>query len=129
MHRLNKIEIMFLVLITVFSLTACGKKEVFQGNIVADDTYYDMTFDWLDTAYTYDIYMEQGDSMDVFLEKERGKVSVVIQMGDEEPVYQGDNMIPSSFAVNIKETGKYTVNISGQKAKGHIKISRQKGLQ
>lgn len=120
---------MFLVLTTVFSLTACGKKEVFQGNIVADDTYYDMTFDWLDTAYTYDIYMEQGDSMDVFLEKERGKVSVVIQMGDEEPVYQGDNMIPSSFAVNIKETGKYTVNISGQKAKGHIKISRQKGLQ
>ena len=129
MRSLNKIEILCLAMIAVFSVSACGKKEVFKGNIVADDAYYDMTFDWLNTAYTYDMYLEQGDSIEVFLEKERGKVSVLIQTGDEEPVYQGDDRAPSSFVVNIKETGNYTVKISGQKAKGHISFSRQTGLQ
>ena len=128
MRSLNKIKILCLAMIAVFSVSACGKKEVFKGNIVADDAYYDMTFDWLNTAYTYDMYLEQGDSIEVFLEKERGKVSVLIQTGDEEPVYQGDDRAPSSFVVNIKETGNYTVKISGQKAKGHISFSRQTGL-
>lgn len=129
MRNLNKMEVLFFALIAVFSLTACGKKEAFQGNIAEDDTCYDMTFDWLDTAYTYDIYLETGDSIEVLLEKERGKVSLLIQIGDEEPLYQGDDMEPSTFAVNIKETGNYTVKIIGQKAKGHIRISGQKGLQ
>lgn len=129
MRSMNKMKILCFALIAVFSVTACGKKEVFKGNVVADDTYYDMTFDWLNTAYTYDMYLEQGDSIEIFLEKERGKVSVFIQTGDEEPVYQGDDMAPSSFVVNIKETGNYTVKISGQKAKGHISFSRQTGLQ
>lgn len=74
-------------------MTACSKKEGFSGNIAADDTYYDMIFDWLDATYTYDMYLEQGDSVEVFLEKERGNVSAVIQLGDEEPVYQGDEIV------------------------------------
>ena len=32
--------------------------------------------------------LEQGDSIEIFLEKERGKVFVLIQIGDGEPVYQ-----------------------------------------
>lgn len=49
-----------------------------------------------------DKWMTDCDSVEVFLEKERGKVSAVIQLGDEESVYQGDDMAASSFAVNIK---------------------------
>ena len=129
MRSLNKIEILCLAMIEVFSVTACGKKEVFKGNIVADNTYYDMTFDWLNAAYTYDMYLEQGECIEVFFEKESGKVSVHIQTGDEEPVYQGDDMVTSSFVVNIKETGNYTLKISGQRAKGHISFSRQTRLK
>ena len=129
MRSLSKIEILLLTMMVFICLTACGKKEAFEGNIVADDTYYDMTFYWLNTAYTYDMYMEQGNSIEVLLEKERGKVSVLIQSKDEEPVYQGDDMEPSSFAVNIKKTGNYTVKITGQEARGHISFLRQTGLQ
>lgn len=129
MHDLHKLKLLFLAIIVVLGLTACSKKEGFSGNIAADDTYYDMIFDWLDATYTYDMYLEQGDSVEVFLEKERGNVSAVIQLGDEEPVYQGDDMAASSFAVNIKQTGNYTVKITGREAKGHISFSRQTGLQ
>lgn len=125
MRSLSKIEILLLTMMAFICLTACGKKGAFKGNIVADNTYYDMTFYWLNTAYTYDMYLEQGDSIEVLLEKERGKVSVLIQSKDEEPVYQGDDMEPSSFAVNIKKTGNYTVKITGQEARGHISFSRQ----
>lgn len=107
MRSMNKMKILCFALTAVFSVTACGKKEVFKRNIVADDTYYDMTYDWLNTAYTYDMYLEQGGSIEIFLEKERGKVSVLIQIGDDEPVYQGDDMTPSSFVVNIKKTGNF----------------------
>lgn len=129
MHILHKIKMLFLAIIVALGLTACSNQDGFAGNIVADDTYYDMTFDWLNTTYTYDMYLEQGDGIEVFLEKERGKVSVLIQCEDEEVVYQGDDMEPSSFAVNIKETGNYTVKITGKEAKGHISFSRQTGLQ
>lgn len=129
MRSLSKVEILLLTMMAFICLTAYGKKEAFKGNIVADDAYYDMTFDWLNTAYTYDMNLEQGDSIEVFLEKERGKVAVLLQNKDEEPVYQGDDMESSSFAVNIKETGNYTVKITGQEAKGHISFSRQIGLQ
>lgn len=129
MHILHKFKMLFLVIIVALGLTACSNQDGFAGNIVADDTYYDMTFDWLNTTYTYDMYLEQGDGIEVFLEKERGKVSVLIQCEDEEVVYQGDDMEPSSFAVNIKETGNYTVKITGKEAKGHISFSRQTGLQ
>lgn len=129
MHILHKIKMLFLAIIVALGLTACSNQDGFAGNIVADDTYYDMTFDWLNTTYTYDMYLEQGDGIEVFLEKERGKVSVLIQCEDEEAVYQGDDMEPSSFAVNIKETGNYTVKITGKEAKGHISFSRQTGLQ
>ena len=129
MYVLHKIKMLFLVIIVAIGLTACSNQDGFAGNIVADDTYYDMTYDWLNTTYTYDMYLEQGNSIEVFLEKERGKVSVLIQSEDEEAVYQGDDMEPSSFAVNIKETGNYTVKITGQEAKGHISFSRQTGLQ
>ena len=128
MYVLHKIKMLFLAIIVALGLTACSNQDGFAGNIVADDTYYDMTFDWLNTTYTYDMYLEQGDGIEVFLEKERGKVSVLIQCKDEEAVYQGDNMEPSSFAVNIKETGNYTVKITGREAKGHISFSRQTGL-
>lgn len=129
MYVLHKIKMLFLAIIVASGLTACSNQDGFAGNIVADDTYYDMTYDWLNTTYTYDMYLEQGDSIEVFLEKERGKVSVLIQSEDEEAVYQGDDMEPSSFAVNIKKTGNYTVKITGQEAKGHISFSRQIGLQ
>lgn len=88
-----------------------------------------MAFLIIHATYTYDMYLEQGNSVEVFLEKERGNVSAVIQLGAEEPVYQGDDMAASSFAVNIKETGNYTVKITGREAKGHISFSRQTGLQ
>ena len=51
MHGFHKIRLLFLASIVVLGLTACSKKEGFSGNIAADDTYYDMIFDWLDATY------------------------------------------------------------------------------
>ena len=41
---LNRKRILMIVYIAVMLLTACGNRTGFQGEIVADETYYDMTF-------------------------------------------------------------------------------------
>lgn len=55
MRILSKIEILLLTMMAFICLTACGKKGAFKGNIAAEDTYYDMTFYWLNTVYIYDM--------------------------------------------------------------------------
>ena len=112
---MNKMKILCFALIAVFSVTACGKKEVFKGNIVADDTYYDMTFDWLNTAYTYDMYLEQGDSIEIFLEKEKGKTRLTALNSRDSAEWilspAVDNLINRNFSA-FKPNEKWLTDIT-----------------
>lgn len=128
---MNKIKrYMMMAAIAVMSVVsaACGMDEnaVFRGSKTGDENHFDIDFEMLNSAYGHELVMEEGEGIEVSIKKESGEISVLIQQGSHEPVYQGDGVQDGEFVVLISETGTYTVSVTGKKAKGHVVFTRQK---
>lgn len=57
----------------------------------------------------------------------RGSLSIKIQKDDEEPIYESNGVFTSNeFDVEIDESGKYTVTVTGKKTKGSVSFHVEK---
>lgn len=124
-----KIKKKFLLMATVallasMLLCACGKPATFDGSKSGDADHFDIEFKALNTSFSHDLEMKAGESIGVSVEKTAGNIAVTIQMGDEDPVYQGNHMETSDFQVGISKDGTYTLTVTGEKAKGHVVMTR-----
>lgn len=121
---------MIMAAIAVMSVVsvACGTNEnaVFNGSKTGDENHFDIDFEILNTTYEHELVMEEGEGIEVSIQKESGEISVLIQQESHDPVYQGDDVQDGEFEVVISETGTYTVSVTGKKAKGHVIFTRQK---
>lgn len=114
-------------ILLVFMLGSCGSLHdaTFSGSKTGDENHYDISFDILNTTYTHDLVMTQGERIRVHVEKESGTITVKIQKGQETPVYEGNGEVATDFYVTIQENGTYTVSVTGKKAKGRVTFQRQ----
>lgn len=114
-------------ILLVFMLGSCGSIDsaTFSGSKTGDENHYDISFGILNTTYTHDLVMTQGERIRVHVEKESGTITVKIQKGQETPVYEGNGEVATDFSVTIPEDGTYTVSVTGKKAKGHVTFQRQ----
>ena len=121
--------IVSMVFITSAMLCACGKPVTFDGSKTGDANHFDIEFEILNSSYSHNLEMKAGESIDVSVEKKAGNISVTIQKGDSDPVYRGSEMGTTNFQVGISEAGTYTLTVSGEKAKGHVVITRKEAVQ
>ena len=71
-----------------------------------------------------DLIVEEGDIINAEIIVEGGNLSFKIQKDDEVPVYEGvDVSFYDEFDVDIKESGMYTVTVTGEKAKESVSIT------
>ena len=112
------------ITLLVAALTGCGNNSTFDGSKTGDAEHFDIEFATLNTSYTHELELEEGDSLDVSVDKEAGDIALTIQCGDEDPVYTGKGMDSTEFKVGINESGVYTITVSGKKAKGHVVVKR-----
>ena len=112
------------ITLIVAALSGCGNNSTFDGSKTGDADHFDIEFATLNTSFTHDIELEEGESLDVSIVKEAGDIALAIQCGDEDPVYTGNGMDSINFQVGINETGVYTITVSGKKAKGHVVVKR-----
>ena len=47
-----------------------------------------------------------------------------IQKENETPIYRGNMLESADFKVGVESSGKYTLTVTGQKAKGHVVLTR-----
>ena len=127
-ERTDMMKKSILRLITVLILGAvlcgCGGSSTFSGSKTGDANHFDINFDILNTSYTHDLNLNAGEKLDVTVEKTTGEISLLIQAGEESPVYQGDNMDSANFQVGIEKAGKYTITVTGKRAAGHVNVTR-----
>ena len=116
---------MIIVLILGTVLSGCREDSVFDGSKTGDDDHYDIDFEMLNTTYSHELDMKAGESIDVSVTSRSGKISIMIAKEKEEPIYRGSDMESSNFNVGIKEGGRYTVSVTGEKAKGHVVFLRR----
>lgn len=109
-------------IILALSLTACGA--AFEGNRTGNDNEFVMDYKVLNKTDSQDLIVEEGDTIHAEIIVEGGSLSFKIQKDDEVPVYEGENVTFSDeFDVNIKESGTYTVSVTGVKAKGSVSFT------
>lgn len=71
-----------------------------------------------------DLIVEERDIINAEIIVEGGNLSFKIQKDDEVPVYEGvDVSFYDEFDVDIKESGMYTVTVTGEKAKESVSIT------
>ncbi len=100
-------------------LTACGTK--FDGSRIGNNREFNMEYRVLNTTETQDLTAESGDTISGKMTVHKGSLSIKIQKGEEEPVYEGSGIsVSDAFDVEIDESGTYTVEVTGKGAKGSV---------
>ena len=115
------------VLIVSMLLSACAQGAAFNGNMTGNKDHFDMTFEILNTSYSHDLEMKEGEALDVTVDVESGDLSLLIQKDDDKPIYQGNRIESAKFQVGIETEGTYTLTVTGRKARGHVIVNRVGG--
>ncbi|WP_026527150.1 hypothetical protein [Butyrivibrio sp. VCD2006] len=113
------------IMLAGIMLCACGKASTFDGSKTGDADQFNLDFETLNTEYSHELEMKEGEKIDVSVERLKGKIAITIQKGDEEPAYRGSDVETSDFQVGIGEEGTYTLTVSGKDAKGHVYLKRK----
>lgn len=124
---MKKIRYVIFLCIIISMLSGCGNKKsaAFNGSRTGDDDHYDISFTILNTTCSHDLEMKQGEKLLVHVEKEAGEIKILIQEGEESPIYEGNGNVAKDFSVGIPKDGTYTVSVNGKEAKGHVTFTRE----
>ena len=115
------------VLIVSTLLCACAQGAAFNGNMTRDKDHFDMTFEILNTSYSHELEMKEGEALEVAVDVESGDLSLLIQKDDDKPIYQGNRIESAKFQVGIESEGTYTLTVIGKKTRGHVIVNRVGG--
>ncbi len=115
------------VLIVSTLLCACAQGAAFNGNMTRDKDHFDMTFEILNTSYSHELEMKEGEALEVTVDVESGDLSLLIQKDDDKPIYQGNRIESAKFQVGIEAEGTYTLTVIGKMARGHVIVNRVGG--
>ena len=119
---MKKIITIFSVIVLITSLTACSPD--FNGSRTGNDKQLIMEYTAFNTTDSQDLVVEAGDTIHVGIVIEDGHLSYKIQKNDDEPIAESESIFFSEeFDVEVKESGTYTVTVTGEKAKGSVKIT------
>lgn len=69
-------------------------------------------------------YAESGDVFVIKTENSEGKIYLTVKMKNSDPVYEG-NIESGEFTVSVSESGRYTVHVEGEGAKGKFEIEKR----
>ena len=116
---MKKIILIVCTLVFLISLTACGTE--FDGSRTGNDSEFIMEYSVLNTTDAQDLTIEDGDTISAKIVVDKGSLSIKIQKDGEEPIYESNEISTSNeFDVEIDESGTYTVEVTGKKAKGSV---------
>ena len=116
---MKKIILIVCTLVFLISLTACGTK--FDGRRTGNDSEFIMEYSVLNTTDAQDLTIEAGDTISAKIVVDKGSLSIKIQKDGEKPIYESNGISTSNeFDVEIDESGTYTVEVTGKKAKGSV---------
>jgi len=113
----------------LFLLTGCGTESVFKGSRVSDASGFRMEYSILNREESADLNLTVGDRLKVSLSHTGGSVDVTVRLEGKGPIYRGNGQQNSDFVLDIAETGRYHISVSGHQAKGNITFTRIPGGQ
>ncbi|MCC0685086.1 hypothetical protein [Clostridioides sp. ZZV14-6345] len=89
-------------------LVSCKYSE-FNGSRTGSDSELVMEYSMFNTTDSQLLTLEKDDVIDVEIVNDSGKLDVVIQEDDKNPVFEGNNLKTSTFQVKVNESGTYKI--------------------
>ena len=117
--------LLFLARIVVFIFYY--DREGFTGSRVKNPDAYLLDIEKMHGTDLHTLELSRGDVLQIQFETEKGELYMEIKAPDGTAIYRGNGKETTEFAVNIRESGVYTVVVEARHAKGTIDIQREEG--
>ena len=112
--------LLFLTGMTVF--LSCSNQEGFTGSRVKNPDSYLLDIEKMNGTDLHTLELHEGDVLQIEFETEKGELYMEIKAPDGTAVYRGNGKETTDFAVNIRESGVYTIVVEARHAKGTIHL-------
>ena len=124
-HGLIALPLLILAGVAVFLL--CTNQEGFTGSRTKNPDEYLLDIEKMNGTDLHTLELQEGDVLQIEFETEKGELYMEIKAPDGTAIYRGNGKETTEFAVNIRESGVYTVVVEARHAKGTIDIQREEG--
>ena len=125
MTKRNKtvlIALPLLILAGVAIFLFCYNQEGFTGSRVKNPDAYLLDIEKMNGTDLHTLELCQGDVLRIRFETVKGELYMEIKAPDGTTVYRGNGKETTEFAVNIRESGIYTVVVEARRAQGTIHV-------
>ena len=122
------IALPLLVLAGIAAFLSCSNREEFTGSRVKNPDAYLLDIERMNGTDLHTLELRQGDVLQIQFETKKGSMYAQIK-ADGTSLYRGNGKETTSFTVNIRETGVYTVVVEARHAKGTLHIHLAEGNQ
>ena len=116
-----------LILAGVAVFLLCTNQEGFTGSRVKNPDAYLLDIEKMNGTDLHTLELREGDVLQIQFETEKGSLYMEIKAPDGTAVYRGNGKETTDFAVNIRESGVYTIVVEARRAKGTIHIRCKEG--
>jgi len=109
-------------LIILTAAAACGKAD-FVGSETANYDMWQVEYSTLNTTKTHEMMLKAGTEMDVVLSNQAGELDVLVTDGQDNTLYEGNNVGAEIFSISIPADGNYHFSITGVGAQGSVSFT------
>ena len=100
----------------------CYNQEGFNGSRVKKPDEYILDIEKMNGTDLHTLELREGDVLQIEFETEKGELYMEIKAPDGTSIYRGNGKETTDFAVNIRESGVYSIVVEARRAKGTIHI-------
>ena len=111
-----------LVLMGVAALLAWSDQEGFTGSRVKNPDAYLLDIRKMHGTDQHTLALHEGDVLRIEFETRKGSLSMEIHAPDGTSIYRGNGTGTTDFAVNIRESGVYTIVVEARHAVGTVHV-------
>ena len=130
MTKRNKtvlIALLLLILAGVAAFLFGYNQEGFTGSRVKNPDEYLLDIEKMNGTDLHTLELHEGDALQIEFETEKGELYMEIKAPDGTAVYRGNGKETTEFAVNIRESGVYTIVVEARHAKGTVHVRLEEG--
>lgn len=115
-----------MVLMLCLSLTACMSVFYFNGSRIGNESSLVMEYSVFDGTDYQILELESGDIIHGEVISQSGKVSAsLVREKSGEVIYREEDIQTSMFRIEIKETGSYRLEVTGENARGSLNFAKE----
>ncbi|WP_341876675.1 hypothetical protein [Defluviitalea saccharophila] len=120
----SRIILLPLLITIILGISACIPSK---GSIVIledpNGTGCKMDFKEWSLENKYELSLNKGDVLQIEVDREEGKIALMISGQNGSEPYSGNNLKSGMFTVTVSETDQYAIKIKGKNATGNVTVT------